>query len=268
MLLAALVGCDQRPAGDANALQSSSSAAQRPVLHPDMDDWSLAEAVQRLSDRQGGVSAAVRLIRLAGVAPTVVPDPLGRDEALALRLAPLSADLYALGVWETGRREHLWGPVLVDAAGAVTLVGERLDNLDAVLLRISPDVDLFPHLMVASDEVWLASRPDSAALCLQDAERVRFALASAGDYPYVQLVLRAAPEVEVARYRWDPYELMFLGPARDTLPAEAGGGEFAIDLERSEALVPMGGIIPKLELPEADPNAPPAPAGIDLGTPM
>lgn len=51
-------------------------------------------------------------------------------------------------------------------------------------------------------------------------------------------------EVEVARYKWDPFELMFMGPARDYLP---GSQEqiFEMELEQSTWLLPVGGIIGK-----------------------
>ncbi len=56
--------------------------------------------------------------------------------------------------------------------------------------------------------------------------------------------LPAGTESEVARYKWDPFELMFMGPARDHLP---GSDEqiFEMDLEKSTWLLPVGGIIGK-----------------------
>lgn len=51
-------------------------------------------------------------------------------------------------------------------------------------------------------------------------------------------------EVEVARYKWDPFELMFMGPARDLLPGSQDQ-VFEMDLEKSTWLLPVGGIIGK-----------------------
>ena len=57
----------------------------------------------------------------------------------------------------------------------------------------------------------------------------------------------------VATYKWDPYELVFVGPAVDALP-DPPGGRFHIDVAASRRLEPMGG-----ELPESRPiQRPPA----------
>jgi len=97
-------------------------------------------------------------------------------------------------------------------------------------------------------------------------------LRSESGYPYVALLWRgssaaedeegkagSAEPVEVARYTWDPWELAFTGPLSDKLP-DPPGGLFELELEQSEALIPVGGVIP-----EPPPIPPPGPKPKDDG---
>ncbi|MBI5864823.1 MAG: hypothetical protein HZB38_10000 [Planctomycetes bacterium] len=52
-----------------------------------------------------------------------------------------------------------------------------------------------------------------------------------------------AEPTEAARFRWDPYESAFIGPAADKLP-NPPGGRFEIDIPESKAFIPVGGDIP------------------------
>ena len=52
------------------------------------------------------------------------------------------------------------------------------------------------------------------------------------------------PNAAVARYQWDPYERVFMGPAADALP-DPPGGSFQVDLTASVGLIPKGGKIPE-----------------------
>lgn len=73
---------------------------------------------------------------------------------------------------------------------------------------------------------------------------------------------RDATGLEVARYRWDVYENSFAGPAADKLP-DPPGGRFEMDLEASEALLPVGGELPppmkntEPPIPASQPGRPP-----------
>lgn len=254
MLIITLIGgCDG--GGNPPAKPTPQKPAEPPVLDPNSQQWSIGEALGKLDERESAVSAAVRLIRLAGVEPTVVPDQLPREVAQALRVVSLSDEHWAVGLWQVGERSHLWGPVIIDIAGKVTLIGEEWGNWEPTLLRLSPDTDLYPHLIIATDRVLIATQPDEPALLIDEGgEVVRFTLQADEDYPAVEVVLREDPSVTVAEFRWDYYELSFMGPARERIPEEHGGGEIALDLQQSQKLVPIGGIIEQPEIPEAPPT--------------
>ena len=53
----------------------------------------------------------------------------------------------------------------------------------------------------------------------------------------------SAEPVEVAKYQWDAIESAFMGPICDRLP-DPPGGTIELNLERSVALVPVGGLMP------------------------
>jgi hypothetical protein len=71
----------------------------------------------------------------------------------------------------------------------------------------------------------------------------------------------AETDVQVAQYRWDPYERMFFGPACDALP-DPPGGTFELDIAASPLLQPVGGRIPAPP-PIRPVPAPPATRTID-----
>jgi hypothetical protein len=258
LLLLAAAGCDKAsPPPAAPPVQAAARAdAQTPPLKdpllPESHTWTAAQAVERL-DNDAQLSAAVRLVRLADVQPLVVPDPLPPALAVRLRVVRLSAGHWALGCEDADDAKRLRSPVFIDAAGEVTLAAGGLEE-ELAVLWLSDDGDVFPHLVAGPHWVALAKTPTQDALVLKSPLNVRFALAHKDGFPYVALVLPNGKETpEVARYRWDPYENTFMGPAIDKLP-DPPGGKFELDLEQSSGLQPVGG-----EVPEPQENVPPPP---------
>ncbi|MBN2446470.1 MAG: hypothetical protein JXO22_07090 [Phycisphaerae bacterium] len=255
LLMATLVGgCDQKPPAQPSSNSSKPTDAARvetpPVIIPESADWSAEEALVKLGDRDAAVSAAVRLVLLAGAEPVALPDPLPLEVAETLRVVNLGEAGWALGIADRLRVDRLWGPVLIGPDGAVMLVME--DSTDAVALCIAKEPEVFPHLLISRGEVRLLSKPEESALMLIGPPAVGFALRHERGIPYVALVLWADRERELTRYTWQPYEKVFYGPAMSALPAD-GGGVFELDLEDSAALEPVGGII---EEPKETPEVP------------
>jgi hypothetical protein len=249
-------------------------------LVPEAETWSREEALAKLADEAACVSAAVRLVRLAEVHPLCVPDPLPPKVARRLRVVALSEALWALG-WETPDDHRLRLPVLIHAEGEVVVPLEGVEE-EVALLCCAEDPELFPHLLIVPRRVMIVGDELQNALVAKSPAGLKFDVRCEDDYPYVALLWRGSPaaveadgeeagegeteeivkeEVEVARYKWDLWELAFLGPLSDKLP-DPPGGVFELDLEQSEALIPVGGEIPEpppVEPPieEAEPQPPP-----------
>ena len=253
-------GCDRAtpPAGPATTTQPASKEPALAELAAGWDKWPLGTAVANLEHEALARSAAVRLVRLAEATPAMVPDPLPAALADALSVVSLGDAGWALGVAERDAPERLWGPVLISPIGEVTIVAE--DHAEPVVLHIADEPTVFPHVVLTRDEVVLPVQPGDSAIWLVSPDSVGFALREQDGFPYVGLVLWAQRDVEVARYLWDPYELVFTGPAIDHLP-DPPGGVFEIDLESSEHLVPQGGLIDK---PEPMPERPAIPPGREV----
>jgi hypothetical protein len=232
-----------------------------PIL-PESEGWSREQALAKLADEATRLSAAVRLVRLAEIAPLCVPDPLPPRVARRLRVVPLSDSLWALG-WATTQENRLRLPVLIDATGAVTLPAEGAEE-EAGVLCCSEDTDVFPHLLITPGHVTIVGDELRSALVAKSPTGLSFDLRFEDDWPYVALLWRAvtttqsqpttSQPAQVARYKWDPWELAFMGALCDELPTPPGG-LFELDLEQSAALIPVGGVIP-----EPPPIQPPEPA--------
>ena len=154
------------------------------------------------------------------------------------------------------------------STGAVTLPVEGIEE-EVALLCCAEDAELFPHLLLLPGEVFILGDELQPALVAKSPPGLRFDLLFENDYPYVALLWRTPPTatdtarepapgklVELARYNWDPWELAFSGPLCDQLP-DPPGGLFELDLELSEALIPVGGVLPEppeIETPVVDPN--------------
>jgi hypothetical protein len=213
-------------------------------------DWSREEAAGRLDAAQDGVRAAVRLVHLADCVPLCAPDELTAVQMRGLRLVRLREDLWALGLADRREPRNVRAPVLISATGEVTPLAEGVEE-ELLVLHVSRDADVFPHVAVFPQRVLLIGEQPVPALVLEAGQRVRFALRTERRFSYLALLAPTdAGETEVARYRWDPYEVTFTGPASDKLP-DPPGGRFRIDLKASERLEPIGG-----ELPEPEENKP------------
>ena len=243
-----------QPAADT---QPTEQPHEKSVILPESRSWSCEEALAKLDDEAAGVSAAVRLVRLAEAAPLGVPDPLPPRIAARLRVLRLSDGLWALGWSVAGHENRLRSAVLIGSAGEVELPVSGTEE-ELSLLHVSDDADVFPHLLITPLRVLIVATPVEPAIVAKSLGDSRFAMRHERGFPYVALVCGGAAEgegdqeppaepVEVARYKWDPYEMAFMGPASDKLP-DPPGGRFEIDVKQSLALIPVGG-----EIGEPDP---------------
>ncbi|MBU0618260.1 MAG: hypothetical protein KKI02_11120 [Planctomycetes bacterium] len=260
-----------QPTSQFAATQPAEAPAPEPEpepspLLPGYEAWSREEALAKLVDESACLSAAVRLVRLAQAAPLCVPEPLPIKIARRLRVVALSESRWALGLATTDER-RLAAPLLIGSDGAVTLPLEGVEE-EVALLCCAEDAELFPHLLLLPGQVFILGDELQSALVAKSPSGLRFDLLFDGDYPYVALLWRPPPAtnqaeepvlgepVELARYRWDPWELAFSGPLCDKLP-DPQGGLFELDLELSEALIPVGGVLPeppKIETPRVEPD--------------
>ena len=263
---------ESTPASQPAAEPATTQPAPKPEpdpnpLLPESETWSREEALAQLTDDTTRLSAAVRLIRLAEALPLCVPDPLPVKIARRLRVMALSESRWALGL-VTSKEQRLASPVLIDLTGEVTSPVEGIEE-EVALLCCAEDAEIFPHLLFLPGEVFILGDELQPALVAKSPPGLRFDLRFENEYPYVALLWRTPPTatnaarestpgepVELARYKWDPWELAFSGPLCDKLP-DPPGGLFELDLELSEALIPVGGVLPEppeIETPVVDPN--------------
>lgn len=249
-VLLALIGCDRGDKPEKPPAVTERATESKPkltLIAIESADWSRAEALGRLADEKSGISAAVRLVRLAEACPLCVPQEITDATAARLRVVQLSDTVWALGLADRRSERVLRAPVLIGADGEVTVVADGTEE-EALTLHVSPDADVFPHLLISPWRVLLAEVPPRLALTLKSPDIVGFSRKEQEGYAYVGLMLHGEQGwVEVARYRWEPYELALAGPASDKLP-DPPGGKFVLDMEASPLLIPEGG-----EIPEPDP---------------
>lgn len=226
------------------------------LLAAESAEWSREQACANLADAKLGLSAAVRLVRLAKVSPLCLPAELTDAWVRRLRLVRLGEERWALGLADTRDTRRLRAPVVIAADGNVALLADGAEE-ELLVLHLAADPAVFPHLALLPDRVVLLREQVVDAITLAPEQRVRFELRRQQGYPYVGLILpQAGQAVEVARYTWDPDELMFAGPAIDKLP-DPPGGKFEVDLDASKGLVPVGGEVPEPETQPARPRRPP-----------
>ncbi len=246
-------GCERRPAPASGPGRATQPAGTGFALPGGAAEWGRAEACDKLGDEKLGVAAAVRLVWLAGLQPLCAPRELAEAQFKRLRLVRLSPGQFALGLMERQVGRGLRAAVLVAVDGTVTPLVEGVEE-ELVGLHVSSDAEVFPHVATLPERVLLVGEEVTTALALRGEAPVRFELRRQGSRSYVALVLVENAK-EVARYRWDPYEAAFLGPAADKLP-DPPGGRFELDLSESRHLVPQGGEIPE---PEENFEFPPPP---------
>lgn len=250
---AILAGCEreERPATQP---ASQPAPARLTLLAPGTTTWSHAEACQRLPDPQLGLSAAVRLVQLSGLTPLCVPPNLTDETFQHLRLTPLNEVCWALGLAPRGDERELRAALLVGLDGRVEPLAEGFEE-ELLVLHVAKEPAVFPHVAVLPTRVLVIAGEPEPALVLEPDQPLRFALRQRAGYPYVALLLAtAATDREVAAYRWDPYEEVFMGPAVAKLP-DPPGGKLRVDMRASRRFEPQGG-----ELPEPAPIRPLPPA--------
>lgn len=251
LVLLVALGCKRNAPPPTGPQTSAGPAAAEALLAPESAEWTAAEACTHLEDAKLGLSAAVRLVRLAAVEPLCLPADAPDALLGKLRLVRLNDEYWALGIAQGRQADALYAPVLISTTGEVQRVAEDIEE-ELATLHIAADPEVFPHVVIRPQRVQIIDDYGlSTAVVLNPDQRVRFTLRRHEGFPYVALVvLDRADDDEAARYTWGPYELVFLGPAQDRLPI-AGDEYFAIDVQASERWEPLGG-----ELPETKPVQP------------
>lgn len=252
--VALLAGCSAKDQDSADSAQvsltptgQSHSPSSAPAMFVEDTVSSAEDAVERLTDESARLAAAVRLIRVSGVRPLCVPEPLPQRFADDLRVVALGETRWVLGLVDPRDDRRLRGPVLIDRTGGVRLPVEGLDEEVAVFV-LSEAEPHFPHVIVLPDRVLLVADETYAGLVGKALHGCRFDVRATDGFPRVVLLGRAtgdAPRAApvVAEYRWDFYEAVFAGPQADEIPG-SDGQYFELDVARSRALIPIGGRMP------------------------
>ncbi len=271
VLLAGLAAsCDRVPAPPPPA--SAPAAASAPAVDPQIvarleqaAGWSREEALTRLEDDSDAAYAAVRLVELAEVHALAIPRPMLPDAIARIRVRRLNDTFRAVGLGASAASGDaaLRAALLIRSDGEVVAPGSGVEE-EVSVLHVSADPDVFPHVIVRPDGVLVVRDWCVDAIVSRELKGACFRLRWRGEFPYLAIEHPAArgvspargdadedepdddPEArargELARYTWDPFEEMFMGPADGALP-ESVGGRFSLDLTRSEMLVPVGGQI-------------------------
>ncbi|TWT41679.1 hypothetical protein RAS1_28000 [Phycisphaerae bacterium RAS1] len=266
LLLAAADGCSRNQPPAAATSQPAAPSEGLTLLTPGWDAWTRDEAVARLPDADAAVSAALRLVRLAEIEPLCAPADITDRTVRQLRVASLADAGWALGFAPGAATSaapaalRLAAPVLIATDGTVHRIAEGAEE-ETLLLRVSDRPDSYPHLLVSARRVWLAGPPPQAALQLRPAVHVRLGIVEETGLGRIVVLCRspAGPTV-AARYAWDVYEQVFVGPAAERLP-DPPGGRFELDLDASPLLQPVGGEIPE---PTSQPAAEFFPRGVPI----
>lgn len=247
-------GCSRESAPPPPA--NANSAATNPtnednseltLLPADFASWSRDLAVRNLhEDGKVQLAAAVRLAQLADANALLAPDEITDETVKLLTLRPLDDERFLFGARRSLNHDGLRAPVIIANDGAVTPLLTGIDEELGVFYE-SDDVDIFPHLLVMPDRVAVLRDEAEDAILLASANAAcRFRCVDEDGSRRLELTATAAegePRT-VARYNWDPYELLFVGPASDYLD-EAQEQTFELDTAASVLLIPQGGIIPK-----------------------
>ncbi|MBL8880091.1 MAG: hypothetical protein JNG88_13310 [Phycisphaerales bacterium] len=228
-------------------------AAAKPPLNPESKQWTREQAAAHLDDAEAAVSAAIRLIELGAPESPHLTGDWTAERVKAVRVMPLGDAEHVFGVVDEGNDKLLKDVVRIAADGGVAALS--IEEMPNARVYASPDRDLFPTLVIGDRQIRVLSDLETEALTIEAPETLRFDLREKDDITAIVLMLDVGGgPVEAARYRWDPYELTFIGPACDQLP-DPPGGKFQLDLKRSAALTPMGGELPPP--PKIDNTKPP-----------
>ncbi|MFN0136155.1 MAG: hypothetical protein ACKVS9_08580 [Phycisphaerae bacterium] len=217
------------------------SAAAQPASR-EWESWTREQALAKLADDSSAAGAAVRILELAQVASPIVPQTTTDTHLRAVRVIRFSEQYFACGL-QTDNERLLRAAVLIDATTGEVQKTDSSDAESMTLFYVSADAEVFPHLLVLTDRVRTWGSDAKDAVVFKPLTGLRFDLRTHNEYPYVALLYTQEGKTEeVARYKWDPYELSFMGPETDKLP-EPSTQNFEIDLSASQALVPVGGDI-------------------------
>ncbi len=234
-------GCE-RSSPTASPPSIASQPATRPpsLLAEGYQNWSAAEAIERLEDVSLAPSAALRLCQLAEDPPAwFQPDA---HEALLprIRVVRLGSEALALGL-DGGAPRKLAATVAVLPAGELVPLAPRPEVEALSRLHLSRDTEVFPHVLTAPGALLIVLPTGRAepALVLRDEPPAWFELGEKNGFPYIRLLtIDRGRCVDIAAYRWDPYEQSFFGPASApaTWPA---GARIRLDLEASKRVEPQ-----------------------------
>jgi hypothetical protein len=223
-------------------------------IQPESAEWTREAAVANLSDETLALSAAVRLVRLAGLTPLSLGQAGTDTVSPRVRLVRLEG-AWVIGLADRHDDQRLRAPILIAEDGAIALSLSGLEE-EVAVLHIASDPDVFPTVVTTPRRVIVIESKPQTAIQLAGDPPVRFELRKKDGFPYIGLLFDVAEggrSQEVARYVWDPYELMFAGPGAENLP-EPPGGVYEIDLKCSPRLNPVGGVLPDTQ---PVPNKPP-----------
>lgn len=219
------------------------------LLAAGSEAWTQETAAANLAEPEFAVSAAIRLVQLAKTETPLVPDPLTDADVRRLRVLAVGTARFALGATVVDEPTTLRHPIVFSVDGAVVPV--EVDP-NVALLRVSDEPTLFPNVVIGAERVIVLGENLAPGIVLEPNQPVTFGVRGSHTVPDLVLTCPAAtdPNAVVARYEWDPYEQVFMGPAADALP-DPPGGSFHVDLKASVGLIPKGG-----EIPEPQPLAP------------
>lgn len=230
------------PPATSQAAQSAPASVETAKLSREWETWTREQAIGKLAQEDANAGAAIRLIQLAQLQSPLAPESVSDEHVRAISVARLSEQQFACGL-RTDNERLLRAAVIIDATTGEVQQTEHSDAEALSLFYVSGDPEVFPNLLFLTDRVRIWGADAKDAVVLKPLTGLRFDLRMQSEYPYVALLYTQEGKTdEVTRYKWDPYELAFVGPESDKLP-EPSTQNFEIDLTASKALVPVGGDI-------------------------
>ena len=223
-----------------------------PALPEGMQEWTRADALQKLAQSEDAVERRGGAIRLAQL-NAQLPEQLSDDFVRRLGVSKLGDRGWGLGVSldSVGADDALTPlqmPVLLEVDGTPV----QLDYYaDLAILYPNPAEGRLPDLLVTPTQVFVGMDEGwQPALGAGDLRGGWFTWDYNDGFPNVYVQHPEADERVIARYNWDVYETTFMGP----LMQKAPDGLMALDLNRSPLLIPVGGHVPRVEAAEREPE--------------